>query len=149
MKRGVLLHNRKPNRIAVSQGDASTSPPSPDIAMTAHAAMVLHASALAFLTREPAVLWLCRHQESREAVQHFQKQVRDQEVRDKQVMWLKVLVCADPLGQHWHHIDPRIQMCIYEDDSNDAYRRWLIKELRWALEQGFTLLEAREYLGLD
>ena len=81
MKRGFLLHNRKPDRSAVSQRGASTSPPSPEIAMTAHAAMVQHASALAFLTREPAVLWLCRHQESNDAVQYFQKEVQDSEDR--------------------------------------------------------------------
>jgi len=71
MKRGFLLHHPKRDRIAVSQRNASTSPPLPELARTAHAAMVLHASALALLTREPAVLWLCRHQESRGAVQHF------------------------------------------------------------------------------
>ena len=67
MKRGFLLHKRKPDRSAVSQRVASTSPPSPDSAMLAHAAIVQHASALAFLTREPAVLWLCRHQERNKA----------------------------------------------------------------------------------
>ena len=77
MKRGFLLHNRKPDRSAVSQRVASTSPPSPHSARLAHAAIVQHASALAFLTREPAVLWLCRGQESKEAVMHFQKQDDD------------------------------------------------------------------------
>ena len=58
---------------------------------------------------------------------------------------MEVLACADPLGQHMHMYETPYR----PQDPTGAYRRCLIKELRWALEQGFTLLEAREYLGLN
>ena len=130
MKRGFLLQNRKPDRSAVSQRVVGTSPPSPDNAMLANAVIVQHASALAFLTREPAVLWLCRHQESNEAVMHFQKQARESEDRFAGYI-MGELACADPTGmrQHWHWLEAT-GMARLAEANDEATRRKIIKDLR-------------------
>ena len=137
MKRGFLLHNRKPDSSAVSQRVASTSPPSPDSAMLAHAAIVQHASALAFLTREPAVLWLCRHQERNEAVMHFQKQEREKEDRFAEKV-MEALACADPALKSVHEATGMTRLAEAKDD---ATRRKIIKDLRKQAK------EARNSLG--
>ena len=41
MKRGFLLHDRNKHIIAVSQRDASTTPPSPEFAMAAETVTVI------------------------------------------------------------------------------------------------------------
>ena len=126
MKRGFLLHNRKPDRSAVSQRVASTSPPSPHSAMLAHAAIVQHASALAFLTREPAVLWLCRGQESKEAVMHFQKRAREREDRFAEHI-MEALACAHPDAKL---LLETTGMARLAEASDEATRRKIIKDLR-------------------
>ena len=76
MKRGFLLHDRNKHNITVPQRDASTTPPSPEFAMAAETVTMIHASTFALFAGEPSVLWLCRHQESRTADQHFQEETR-------------------------------------------------------------------------
>ena len=67
-----LFHSRN----AVSQHVAHTSPPSRHSAVLVHQVILLHSSAVALFTAEPAVLWLCRHQDGKDAVRHFQKQAK-------------------------------------------------------------------------
>ena len=102
MKRGFLLRSQKQNRNAVSLRDANRSPPSPDNAMLAHAVFIQHAAALAFLTREPAVLWLCRGQQSKEAVLHF-KQIWFESLKDDwfESFCFTMLKNADPDWLMW------------------------------------------------
>ena len=137
MKRGFLLHNhRKPDRSAVSQRVASTSRPSPDSAMLAHAAIVQHASALALLTREPAVLWLCRHQESNEAVQHFQKEVKYSEDRLRGYV-RELLAAEEPYAKFLREITGLAKLV---EANDEATRRNVVKELRKQAD------EHKEYL---
>ena len=137
MKRGFLLRNRKPDRSAVSQRAASTSPPCPETAMLAHAAIVQHASALALVTREPAVLWLCRHQESNEAVMHFQKQAREKENRFAEYI-MEALACADPDAKLMHKATGMARLA---EANDEATRRKIIKDLRKQAK------EARKKMG--
>ena len=41
-----------------------------------HQVILSHSSAVALFTAEPAVLWLCRRQDGKDAVGHFQKQAK-------------------------------------------------------------------------
>ena len=66
----ILFHSRN----TVSQHVAHTSPPSRHSAVLADQVILLHSSAVALFTAEPDVLWLCRHQNGKDAVSHFQKQ---------------------------------------------------------------------------
>ena len=43
----------------------------------AHQVILLHSCAVALFTAEPAVLWLCRYQNGKDAVRHFQKQAKN------------------------------------------------------------------------
>ena len=75
MKRGFLLHNRRTDPGSRSQGVASTSHTSSENNMLSYEVMVQHASTLALFNDAPAVLWLCRYQERKEAVVSFQKKL--------------------------------------------------------------------------
>ena len=94
--------------------------------MLVHAAIVQHASALAFLTREPAVLSLCRGQESKEAVMHFQKQAREREDRFAEHI-MEALACADPDAKL---LLETTGMARLAEASDEATRRKIIKDLR-------------------
>ena len=88
--------------------------------------MVQHASALAFLTREPAVLWLCRHQESSQEVMHVQKQTWEKEDRFAEYI-MEELACADPYAKLMLEATGMARLA---DANDEATRRKIIKDLR-------------------
>ena len=123
MKRGFLLHNRS----AVSQRVATTSAPSLHSVMLAHLTIMERASALAFLTGEPAVLWLCRHQERNEATMHFQKQAR--EADDRLAEYMRKALAFENL--YANPVFEALAMArLAEGMDDDATKRRIIKELR-------------------
>ena len=126
MQRGFLVRKPKPSRNVVSQHVASKTRVLMENPMYARAVFLLATPALADLTHEAAVLWLCRDQKRKEAVLHDQAEQKAKEDRFAKVL-MDELASPHPLLQPIFDATgiSRLAAC-----NDEAERRSIIKDLR-------------------